>query len=77
MQIKHDTSADAMYIKLNDKPFHKNKVVGNGLVVLDIAEDGTVIGIELISPSLYVDNLGEVTYLVDSKQKTVSHSEKS
>ncbi len=75
MQIKHDTKADVMYLKLNDKPFHKNKVMGNGLVVLDIAEDGTVIGIELISPSLYVDNLGEVTYLVDNGQKTVSRTD--
>ncbi len=66
MEIEHNPKADVMYIRLNDKPFHKNQVLANGLVVVDLAADGMVIGIELISPSLYVDNPHEMTYRVEN-----------
>ena len=62
MQITHDVKGDVMYIKFNEKPFHRNKVMSNGLVVIDLAEDGTVIGIELISPSTYLDDPHEIVY---------------
>ena len=62
MEIKYDAKTDAMYIRLNNKPFHTNQVMADNAVVLDIAEDGTVIGIELISPSRYVEDIGEMIY---------------
>lgn len=72
MQIEHDPKADVMYIRLSDKPFHKNKVLADGLVVIDLAEDGSVIGFELISPSQYVDNPHEITVRIASENPTVS-----
>ncbi len=66
MEIEHNPQADMMYIRLNHKPFHKNQVFANGLVVADLAEDGAVIGFELISPSLYVENTQEITYRLDN-----------
>ena len=42
MEIEHNPKADVMYIRLNDKPFHKNQVLANGLVVVDLAADGMV-----------------------------------
>jgi uncharacterized protein YuzE len=65
MEIENNSKADVMYIRFNNRPFHKNRVLANGLVVVDLAEDGTVIGLELISPSLYVDNPHEITYRVE------------
>jgi uncharacterized protein YuzE len=62
MEITRDQQADAMYIRFNQRPFQRNVVLGNGLVVLDVAEDGSVIGIELISPSTFVDNVSEIVY---------------
>ena len=74
MQITHNTKADVMYISLNNKPVHLNKVLGNGLVVVDVAEDGTVVGFELISPSFYVDNLEEIIYRLDDEGKVITRT---
>ncbi len=74
MQIEHNPKADMMYIRFNHKVFHKNVVLANNSVVVDIAEDGSVIGIELISPSLYVENLNEVIYRLTDQ--AVVHAEK-
>ena len=71
MEIRYDYDVDMMYIQLSDKPFHTNKVMGNGLVVLDLAEDGSLIGLELISPSLYVDKPGEIDFKLDGERKAV------
>lgn len=62
MEIEYNAKADVMYIRFNRKVFHKNAVLSNGLVVADLAEDNTVIGLELVSPSLYIDNLEEFVY---------------
>jgi uncharacterized protein YuzE len=72
MRIEHDSKADAIYIRLNKKPFHRNKVLANSTVVLDLAEDDTVIGIELISPSRYIDNLDEIIYELDGKAFSIA-----
>jgi uncharacterized protein YuzE len=66
MEIKYDAKTDMMYIRFSDTPFHANHVV-NDAVVVDLAENGDVIGIELISPSLYVDNLEEMIYRFHAK----------
>ena len=61
MDVKYDSGADAMYIRLKTGRVHRNQVV-NDVVVVDLAEDGSVIGIELLSPSRYVDDLTTITY---------------
>jgi uncharacterized protein YuzE len=39
-----------LYIKLCDKPFHKNIDVNDrGSVILDIAKDGDIIGVEILN----------------------------
>ena len=39
-----------MYIKLCDKPFHRNIDVNDrGSVILNIAEDGDIIGVEILN----------------------------
>jgi len=39
-----------LYIKLCDKPFHHNIDVNDrGSVILDIAEDGDIIGVEILN----------------------------
>jgi uncharacterized protein YuzE len=62
MEIKYDAKTDMMYIRFNHKPFHSNVVVADDSVVIDLAEDETIIGIELISPSRYIDNPDEIIY---------------
>jgi uncharacterized protein YuzE len=62
MEIKYDAKTDMMYIRFNHKPLHSNVVVADDSVVIDLAEDETVIGIELISPSRYVEDIGEIIY---------------
>jgi uncharacterized protein YuzE len=66
MEVKYDAKTDAMYIRLNHAPFHKNQVVNDAMIV-DLAEDGTIIGIELISPSRYVENVEEMIYRYQAK----------
>ncbi|MBC7813027.1 MAG: DUF2283 domain-containing protein [Burkholderiales bacterium] len=68
MEIKYDARADVMYIRLSKAPFHENHVV-NDTMVVDLSEDGNVIGIELISPSRYVDDLDEILLRFTSKDK--------
>jgi uncharacterized protein YuzE len=51
MKITYDKKADAAYIKLNDKMAYEvsKKVTDN--VMVDYAEDGTVVGIEVLDAS--------------------------
>jgi uncharacterized protein YuzE len=67
MEIKYDAKTDMMYIRFNNKKVHMNEVTADDSVVIDLAEDNTIIGIELISPSRYVDNVGEMTYRCTAK----------
>lgn len=60
MKIEHDREGDWMYIRLTDKAFAKNRVIHDSFV-LDIAEDGSIIGIEIISPSAQMDTT-EIVY---------------
>lgn len=50
MQISYDDQADAMYIKLRDGKFIKNKEVVEG-IILDIGKDGVLLGIEILEAS--------------------------
>ncbi|NDJ74970.1 MAG: DUF2283 domain-containing protein [Chloroflexi bacterium] len=61
-----------MYIRLNHKLVHRNQVAADNAVVLDIAEDGTLVGIELISPSRYTADVSKITYRYLPKESAVS-----
>ncbi|NWG17602.1 MAG: DUF2283 domain-containing protein [Chloroflexi bacterium] len=67
MEIKYDAKTDMMYIRFNNKKVHMNEVTADDSVVLDLAEDDTVVGIELISPSRYVDNVEEMAFRYTAK----------
>jgi len=67
MEIKYDAKTDMMYIRFSHKKVHSNEVTADDSVVIDLAEDNTIVGIELIWPSRYVDNIEEVTVRFTSK----------
>ena len=50
MQITYDTEADALYIKLQDGAFVRNREMVEG-VVLDIGEGESLLGIEILEAS--------------------------
>ncbi len=60
MRITHDTQADALYIHLNDCAVAHTVSAVKGVVTVDVSADGTPVGIELLSPSRYVDDLSHV-----------------
>ncbi|MBI2043252.1 DUF2283 domain-containing protein [Candidatus Pacearchaeota archaeon] len=47
MKVTYDEDADAMYIRLTSEKFNKTKVVDKN-TILDLDENGNVIGIELL-----------------------------
>lgn len=47
MRVTYDEEADAMYIKLTDEKFSKNKIVDKN-TILNLDKDGNVIGVELL-----------------------------
>ena len=62
MEITHDRQADMMYIKFSNKSFHKNQIVIENKLILDLSEDGSIIGIEIFAPSLQMDDPDNVIY---------------
>lgn len=50
MEITYDTEADAIYIKLTEAKFVRNKEVAEGLI-LDLGDDDTLLGIEILEAS--------------------------
>lgn len=50
MQITYDDTADAIYLKLRDGRFVKNKEVSEG-IILDIGKGGILLGIEILKVS--------------------------
>jgi uncharacterized protein YuzE len=54
MKYKYDNSADCAYILINDLPHAYTKEIDETRIV-DYAEDGTVIGIELLYVSDGID----------------------
>ena len=50
MKITYSPSGDAMYIRLNRRPFHKTKIVNDDFL-LDLDQEGHVIGIEILGAS--------------------------
>lgn len=55
MKITYDPEADAMYISFSDAPIVKQQHV-NDDVVVDLAEDGRVLGIELLDATANYGN---------------------
>ena len=47
MEITYDKDADALYIKLRDGEFARNRKLDDN-TILDIDKDGNVLGIELL-----------------------------
>ncbi len=50
MDISYDKEADAMYIKLREGEFAKNKQIDD-FTIIDLDKDGKVLGIELLDVS--------------------------
>jgi uncharacterized protein YuzE len=61
VQISYDRKADALYIRLRTGKFGTNKEVEEG-VVLDLDEDGALLGIEVLEASsrLSLDDIAGV-----------------
>jgi uncharacterized protein YuzE len=53
MRIQLDAKADALYITLSEKPYAFGRDVDDSRRI-DYAADGTVIGVEILFPSLGV-----------------------
>ncbi|NJO84503.1 MAG: DUF2283 domain-containing protein [Blastochloris sp.] len=54
MKNTRDKHKDLTYIELSTRPVARTKTHNDGRIVLDVAEDGTQVGIERVSPSLDV-----------------------
>jgi uncharacterized protein YuzE len=59
MKITHDRHANALYIKLCDGVFARNHIV-NSNVILDIDENGIVMGVELLDASEWITDPSRV-----------------
>ncbi len=53
MRLTYDPEADAMYIKLTDKKFHKTKIIDKN-TILNLDAEGNVIGVELLFVSKHM-----------------------
>lgn len=60
MKIEYDQQADALYIRLMDKPSVESEEVQSD-VVLDFAESGEVVGIEIMNASQHT-NVSEMIF---------------
>lgn len=61
MRISYDKDADAMYIKLANGEFGKNREIHEG-VILDLDRQGRLIGIEILEVSTRY-SLEEIAHL--------------
>jgi uncharacterized protein YuzE len=57
LEIKEDKRADAVYVKLQDKPVAYTQRLDDNRIV-DYAQDNTVVGVDLLSISEGVDYTG-------------------
>jgi uncharacterized protein YuzE len=51
MKVKYDKEVDILYIRLNEKPVDESDH-DKPRIILDYAEDGSVVGIEILNASL-------------------------
>ncbi len=69
--VSYDPEADALYVQLAEGTPHKTRALGD-LRLMDLAEDGTVLGVEFISASAGVD-LSDVPF-APSLEKAIGDS---
>ncbi|MET8406775.1 DUF2283 domain-containing protein [Streptomyces sp. NPDC005195] len=50
MELSYDLDADAMYLHATDVPVARTVEVDSGTMV-DVADDGSVVGIEIVTPA--------------------------
>jgi uncharacterized protein YuzE len=63
MKVTYDANVDVLHILFNDAPIAESDEEKPG-VILDYAEDGSLIGIELLDASKRMDNPGGMEYAV-------------
>lgn len=59
MNITYAPTSDAMYIQFNHREIEGTHPV-NDLLAIDFAEDGTIVGIELLCVSTYTEGMAAV-----------------
>jgi uncharacterized protein YuzE len=57
LRAEHDTEADAVYVYFSDREYSHGRDLDVGRRI-DYAADGSVVGVELLSPSIGVDLTG-------------------
>jgi uncharacterized protein YuzE len=62
--LEYDESVDAAYLQISDAPWHRQERLDDRRGV-NYAEDGSVVGIELLSPSRDGVNLEGLPYAPD------------
>lgn len=65
MKITYDKEADAMYVELTDKKFSKCREIDKN-TILDLDEEGNVIGIEILFVSKRFQNKIPHSILVEN-----------
>ena len=56
-KIEKDTESDSMYLYLNEKQISHSVELLRDTIILDIAKDGVVVGIELCNVSTWVSDI--------------------
>lgn len=49
MKITYYEESDVLFIRFTDQPVAKSRTVGSNLTVMDVAEDGTPVSLEIIN----------------------------
>jgi uncharacterized protein YuzE len=66
MKVTYDANVDVLRILLNDAPIAESDEDKPG-VILDYAEDGSLVGVEILDASKHMSNPSSVEYAVVSK----------
>ena len=61
MKVKYDKNVDTLYLSLSDEKVHESDEEKKG-VIIDYAESGRVVGIELLHASQQVSSPVKVEY---------------
>lgn len=61
MKIKYDKETDSLVVNFTDKEIEDSEEIRPG-VIADFAEDGSLVGIEVLNASRKIEVLGEITY---------------
>jgi uncharacterized protein YuzE len=61
MKIKYDKSRDIIYFSFSDEKIYESDEEKKG-IILDYAEDGKIVGIELLNASKQMNNPAKVEY---------------